>query len=336
VFDCKKFAAEPADCIKDPLATAHLSIFYTDKKHCFFFYATDIGSSKLCNFISFVKFLQAEQYNVLVYFVVSWAYSGNEYYTYCRANSIPFVILANTIQELNFYLDQGYQSIYCSQNTWLNYNFYTITDAAKEYDVVYNGRATPWKRHALLNRCAPYSKCFISYHDRDVKLSFFLPQAVHEDISPAQVAQVVNKSKIGIILSAEEGACYASSEYLLCGIPVISTLSRGGRDVFYTKHNSVVCVPDRQIIEDKIMSTLHNYAQYDKIKIRADHIKTQHFFLDNFSRFNQDLFIKHGIKKKVADILESFINSTLPVHIYPGKTFKYYYKKLKRKPFILF
>lgn len=313
---------------------AHLSIFYKDRKNCFFFYSTDIG--KLKDFIGFIKFLQAEQYNVFVYFVVNWAYSGNDYYTYCKANSIPFVVLANTIKELNFYIDQNYQSIYCNHNAWLNYNFYNITDTVKEYDVVYNGRAIPWKRHALLNRTTSYTKCFISYNTRDVKLSYFQPKCILENISSSEVVETLNKSKIGIVLSEEEGACYSSSEYLLCGLPVISTISRGGRDVFYTKYNSIVCLPDRQIIEDKILSTLKNYEQFDKTKIRADHIKTQHFFLDNFLKFNQDLFIKYMIKKDVQYLLDLFINSNYPIHIYPGKSFQYYFKKLKRKPFIIF
>ena len=37
---------------------------------------------------------------------------------------------------------------------------------------------------------------------------------------------------MGVILSKKEGACYASVEYLLSGLPVVSTVSMGGRDVF--------------------------------------------------------------------------------------------------------
>ena len=35
------------------------------------------------------------------------------------------------------------------------------------------------------------------------------------------------------MLSKAEGACYASAEYLLCGLPLVTTKSIGGRDVFY-------------------------------------------------------------------------------------------------------
>lgn len=48
-----------------------------------------------------------------------------------------------------------------------------------------------------------------------------------------EVTDAIYKSCLGGIFSEHEGACYASTEYLLCGCPVISTPSVGGRDVWY-------------------------------------------------------------------------------------------------------
>ena len=48
-----------------------------------------------------------------------------------------------------------------------------------------------------------------------------------------QVRGVLNASRCGLALSAEEGAMYASAEYLLCGLPVVTTASRGGRHEFF-------------------------------------------------------------------------------------------------------
>jgi len=58
-------------------------------------------------------------------------------------------------------------------------------------------------------------------------------------LDEASVAKVINQSRVGIILSESEGACFASSEYLLCGLPVVSTYSKGGRDVWYNEINSI-------------------------------------------------------------------------------------------------
>ena len=52
---------------------------------------------------------------------------------------------------------------------------------------------------------------------------------------PKKVCQAINMAKVGVMLSAKEGASYASVEYLLAGIPVVSTISQGGRDVFFDK-----------------------------------------------------------------------------------------------------
>jgi hypothetical protein len=51
----------------------------------------------------------------------------------------------------------------------------------------------------------------------------------------------INQSHCGLALSKIEGAMYANTEYLLCGTPVVSTPSRGGRDAWYEKHNHIIC-----------------------------------------------------------------------------------------------
>ena len=48
-----------------------------------------------------------------------------------------------------------------------------------------------------------------------------------------EVNNFLNQCKVGIILSEVEGANYASIQYLLAGLPVVSTKSKGGRDVFF-------------------------------------------------------------------------------------------------------
>ena len=55
----------------------------------------------------------------------------------------------------------------------------------------------------------------------------------YEYLSQAQINHVLNRSKVGLILSAFEGNNKASIEYLLSGLPVVSTPSKGGRDVFF-------------------------------------------------------------------------------------------------------
>jgi len=55
----------------------------------------------------------------------------------------------------------------------------------------------------------------------------------YKDFDSDEIANLLNRSRIGLCLSDVEGAMYASVEYMLCGLPVVSTKSIGGRDVFF-------------------------------------------------------------------------------------------------------
>jgi glycosyltransferase involved in cell wall biosynthesis len=65
----------------------------------------------------------------------------------------------------------------------------------------------------------------------------FNPLAIHWDIGDAAIRHHINSSVCGLMLSDIEGACYASTEYLLCGVPVVTTKSFGGRDEYYEEEN---------------------------------------------------------------------------------------------------
>jgi hypothetical protein len=45
---------------------------------------------------------------------------------------------------------------------------------------------------------------------------------------------------------------FASMEYLLTGIPVVTTPSRGGRAVFFNHENSIVCEPNPQAVLEAV------------------------------------------------------------------------------------
>lgn len=64
-------------------------------------------------------------------------------------------------------------------------------------------------------------------------------------LQPAEVAAALNCSMLGGMFSAEEGTCWASTEYLLCGLPVISTPCCGGREVWHNDRNSLIVEPSQ-------------------------------------------------------------------------------------------
>jgi hypothetical protein len=62
-----------------------------------------------------------------------------------------------------------------------------------------------------------------------------MPQALwKKKVYAFNIYKEINKAHVGLCLSAEEGAMFVSAEYLLCGIPVVSTRNKGGRDVMFT------------------------------------------------------------------------------------------------------
>jgi hypothetical protein len=62
-------------------------------------------------------------------------------------------------------------------------------------------------------------------------------------LPPEDVNRHLNRASVGLCLSAEEGAMFACAEYLLAGLPVITTPNRGGRD-FYIDEDYCITVAD--------------------------------------------------------------------------------------------
>ena len=54
------------------------------------------------------------------------------------------------------------------------------------------------------------------------------------------VARYLNQARVGLCLSADEGAMFASIEYLFCGLPVVSTAGLGGREFFFDPDFTIV------------------------------------------------------------------------------------------------
>jgi glycosyltransferase involved in cell wall biosynthesis len=62
----------------------------------------------------------------------------------------------------------------------------------------------------------------------------------------------LNQAGAGLCLSAEEGAMFASIEYLLAGLPIVSTPSVGGRDSYYNEDYCVIAEPKPEKIAEAV------------------------------------------------------------------------------------
>ncbi|MBK7889597.1 MAG: glycosyltransferase [Bdellovibrionales bacterium] len=119
----------------------------------------------------------------------------------------------------------------------------------KDLDAVYIAKLASFKRHALAARIMKLA--IITMEGRG--LSAFCPAVAHAEtnsgnLTNREVAEFIRRSHCTLALSATEGGMLASFESLLCGVPVISTPSRGGRHLFYRSFNSQIVEPDAEAI----------------------------------------------------------------------------------------
>jgi glycosyltransferase involved in cell wall biosynthesis len=218
-----------------------------------------------------------------------------------------FFFLFNTAEEMNRYTSAGFVGELINQNCWLPWDLSMrhIPEMTKKYDAVYVGRFTPFKRHWLANNVN--SLALVIGDLMGAEEAQGLPPHTYRNEVPLDedgVAKIINESKCGLILSETEGACFASSEYLLCGIPVVSTRSKGGRDIWYNDYNSIQVEENPASVAEAVEYFVKNPR--DPNKIRNDHIKKSLEFRETFIRVLKNLFHENCVELDPLD----FFNTT--------------------------
>ena len=207
-----------------------------------------------------------------------------------------FYILYNDERDKQLFSSAGFQGDVINQNCWLDYNkdMCVLPNTEKEYKAIYIGRMIPVKRHYLaksVDRLALVAGMLYG-NNKEVDA----PKHIYRNespLTPKEVAQKINQSSCGLILSEKEGACFASSEYLLCGIPVVSTKSEGGRDFWYDEYNSIVCTDDEYEVARAVEYFYSNPR--DPQVIRGNHISKANFLRAKFVLKISEIFEKHGV-----------------------------------------
>jgi len=217
------------------------------------------------------------------------------------------IFLLNTIEEYNLFRLKGIPCEYVNQNAFIDPTIFRPLFKEKKYDIVYNARFEYTKRHYLLKRCEKISllsvlilrlnnkkKDYIKFlknilpesqilnFNNSKKLKEFNINDSIPFLAPNQVNQAINKSKLGVILSSREGACYASAEYLLAGLPVVSTINIGGRNTFFDERFCRI-VPSTQKAVKNAVDELISQNINPKF-IREETIKK---FIPHINRFKK-------------------------------------------------
>ena len=229
-----------------------------------------------------------------------------EIFNTLRLNKHSFYFLFNSQVECDIYRAAGFHGEVINHNCWIDWeaDMQIIPDANKLYDAIYVARFTPFKRHELANEVQNLALVMGDLHGSES--SHALPQfhtyKNEGELSPAKVNSLMNQSYCGLILSESEGACFSSSEYLISGIPVVSTHSNGGRDVWYDATNSLVVDPNPKIIAEAVQFFVAHPPE--PWTIRKNHIElAQKFRLKFIDKLDQ-LFSERSVREDAKKFIQ--------------------------------
>jgi len=197
----------------------------------------------------------------------------------------------------NFY---SLRNVCVNRASLIDKNIFYIQKTEKKYDAVYTGRVNAYKRFNLLSDISKQHNLAIvaqRVYSQDFLKDLKIRQVIYEHVEPKKVNEILNQASIGFILSKSEGSCYASAEYLSCGLPVISTFNFGGRNLFYNHENSIICEGSSDSVHiafSKIMQKIKE-GKFDPQKIRSDFLNKALYRISLYKSFLQSIMIELDI-----------------------------------------
>ncbi len=167
-----------------------------------------------------------------------------------RHPNLTLTVMTETDRAAEAYRRIGVDAFQANPNAFVDERpFAPDPEAPKDFDAVYTARFAPFKRHDLAAQVEQLALISAAdYDDLESAAAILraLPGVSYCNLDPETgelwflgrrgVADVLNRSRCGLALSAEEGGMRASIEYLYCGLPVVSTASKGGRALFFSPH----------------------------------------------------------------------------------------------------
>ena len=154
------------------------------------------------------------------------------------------IVLCNCEGEVATLGGLGLETRLIHQNCFLDERrFRPMGGRDRPYDAAYIARLTPFKRHSLIPaEMAPRLLLLGSMTQHSMRSNPAYAGKEVERLAAARwvpsfpgvkVSELLATANCGLALSAAEGACFASAEYFLCGLPVVDTPALGGRAVLY-------------------------------------------------------------------------------------------------------
>lgn len=195
-----------------------------------------------------------------------------QYRRFRRAH--PFsrlIVLANTEGEERLLRRLGIDAYLAPQNMFVDETMYhPVPGRKRTYDAIYNAMLAPMKRHdlaRLVPSCSYVTKLFDHWPPelKRAQLTNFIRRLPRGHVvcnmitegrivplDHIQVNEAMASAHVGLCLSKLEGAMYASLEYLLAGLPVVSTRSKGGRDTFFHPDTTLIVDDNPRAVQEGV------------------------------------------------------------------------------------
>jgi hypothetical protein len=214
-------------------------------------------------------------------------------------SEIEVVILCNSSVEEKILRALRIPVILCNHNSFINPAFFRPQWEVTRWTAIYNAALVPYKRFELaqaISSLAIITHVWSEHAEARAHAEYarwirkLLPQASWINyrldgsfrwLAPPEVAGFLNTCRVGLCLSRVEGAMYASFEYLLAGLPVVSTPSIGGRDVFFDPEFSEIVDPEPRALAVAVDRWALRSPPRSEIRARALTMREQH--LDRFA-----------------------------------------------------
>ncbi len=230
-----------------------------------------------------------------------------------RFPDVQLIHLCNEPEQPSPLRARGYQAEFCNQNCLVDEAIFAPNASiAKRFDAVYDARLSAVKRHHLAHDIASLALIYYPFPLDDPTYV----QMVHEQLahahrfnetadgafallSPHDVNRALNACRVGLCLSAEEGSMLASMQYLLSGVPVVTTPSVGGRTVFFTDDCVITAEPDARAIRDAVQVMIDRDLTPERVRASALPLLRQH--RQTFMDVVQRLYDTHHVRRTFAD-----------------------------------
>lgn len=242
-----------------------------------------------------------------------------------ESGAFEATFLANSEDEASLARAADIPCIVCNHNAFLDENVFAIDPAAeKKHRAIYDARITDFKRHELAAEVRElaiitYKSGFNESDDlynrirellRSAKWLNELPDGSTRPLNAREVAAALNQSRVGLILSRLEGGNYASAQYLLCGLSVVSTPSMGGRDAFFAEPHVAIAEPNPTSVAAAVERLIN--LNLDPHRVRAETLNLMQIHRQRFIAAVQKIYDDAKVPRRFADEWPSvFVNKLI-------------------------